>query len=256
MAYSSKLLKMPIPDSTSWVLFFFCSMLIGMAKAGVKGMVMLTVPIMAAIFGGKISAGLVLPMLNFGDFFAVSYYNQHAQWKYVWRLLPASIAGVIIGIIVGYYVNDQVFDSLISIIIISSLGLLILQERINLPEALIGGWGFGSVFGLLSGFCTMIGNAAGPITSTYFLATRLPKNDFIGTAAWFYLLINLFKLPFHIFVWKSITWQSFQMNLMAIPAILLGVYVGIKIVKLLPEKVFRYFIMVMTFIIAIKLLLW
>lgn len=241
-------------DLISWSLLFLCAILIGMAKAGVKGVVLLVVPIMAAVFGGKISAGLVLPMLNFGDIFAVFYYNQHAKWKYIIRLLPAAILGVGMGIWVGFYADNADFDLLISIIVIGSLGLIFLQEIINLPEALVSSWGFGGLFGLLGGFCTMIGNAAGPITSTYFLATRLPKNEFIGTAAWFYLIINIFKLPFHVFVWETITIESFKLNLLAIPFILLGVFIGIKIVNLIPEKAFRYFIMTMTFLIALKLL--
>jgi uncharacterized membrane protein YfcA len=218
-------------DTTSLLLFFVCAALIGIGKAGVKGMGMLVVPLMAAIFGGRASAGLVLPMLCFADIFAVSYYNRHANWTYIRRLMPAALLGVLIGVVVGYYVDDSVFTNLISIIIIGSLILMLIQERMVISQQIVGGWGMGSTFGLLGGFSTMIGNAAGPVIATYFLATKIPKNGFIGTAAWFYLIVNLFKMPVHIFIWESITIRTFVMDLMAIPAIGLGILIGVSIVS-------------------------
>jgi uncharacterized membrane protein YfcA len=241
-------------DTTSLLLFFLCAALIGIGKAGVKGMGMLVVPLMAAIFGGRASAGLVLPMLCFADIFAVAYYNRHANWIYIRRLMPAALVGVLIGVVVGYYVDDGVFTNLISIIIIGSLVLMLIQERMVISQRIVGGWKMGSTFGLLGGFSTMIGNAAGPVIATYFLATKIPKNAFIGTAAWFYLIVNLVKVPMHVFIWGSITWDSFKLNLMAIPAIGLGILIGVNIVKLIPEKAFRYFVMIMTFLVSLKLL--
>lgn len=238
-----------------WLWLMLCALLIGMAKAGVKGMGMIAVPIMAAVFGGKVSAGLVLPMLSMADIFAVSYYNRHAEWRYIWRLLPAAVLGAGVGIWVGYVVNDEVFKGLIAVIILSSLVLMLLQERTALPSKLVSSWGFASLFGILGGFSTMIGNAAGPLMAVYLLSTRIPKNSFIGTAAWFFLIINLFKFPFHILIWGTITWKSFLIDLAALPAIVLGVFVGIRIVKAISEKAFRHFVIVMTFLISLRLLL-
>jgi uncharacterized membrane protein YfcA len=92
----------------------------------------------------------------------------------------------------------------------------------------------------------MMGNAAGPIMSLYLLAMRLPKLHFIGTAAWFFFLINVFKAPFHILVWKTITLQTAALNLTMVPALLGGVYLGIKIVNKIPEKAYRILVIVTT----------
>ncbi len=237
-----------------WFWLMASAFLIGMAKAGVKGLGMFVVPIMAAVFGGKPSVGLVLPLLSMADVFAVSYYNRHAEWKYIWRLLPAAAAGLAIGIAVGYYMDNTAFENLIAIIVIGSLILMIIQERYALPEQVVSGWGFSSAFGVLGGFTTMVGNAAGPIMAVYLLATRIPKNNFIGTTAWFFLIVNLLKYPFHIYVWGTITKESLLMNLATLPAIILGVFIGIQVVKLIPENAFRYFVIVMTFIISLRLL--
>lgn len=102
-----------------------------------------------------------------------------------------------------------------------------------------GNWWSGSFFGITGGFSTMIGNTAGPIMSLYLLAMQLPKNVLIGTGAWFFLVINLFKIPFHIFVWKTVTVDSFSINLMLWPVILLGGFIGVRLVRIIPEKTFQ-----------------
>lgn len=99
----------------------------------------------------------------------------------------------------------------------------------------------------------MIGNAAGPVMSIYFLSMMLPKNSFIGTGAWFFLIINLFKIPFHITIWKTIDLNSFTLDLAMFPAIMIGAFLGIKVVKIIPEKPYRIFIIVTTALAALKL---
>jgi len=237
-----------------WAGLALGAMLIGMGKAGIKGTGLLIIPIMAEVFGGKASSGLILPILSMADIIAVRYYNRHAQWAYIWKLLPAAAIGVFLGIWVGELINDEVFKSIMAIIILGSLAFMVWREWGGKQQPISSNWYMATLFGLLGGFCTMIGNAAGPIMATYLLATDLPKNNFIGTGAWFFLLLNLFKIPFHIFIWNTISWQSFGLNLSVLPAILLGVALGIRLVKIIPEKQFRYFVIAMTFLVAIRLL--
>jgi len=242
-----------LPPMT-WFWLLLSAFLIGMGKAGIKGMGLIVVPLMAAVFGGKVSTGLVVPMLVVADVFAVRHYNRHAQWQYLWKLLPAAVAGVLLGVWVGDRISDELFDTLIAVFIISSLVLMLWQERSGLPPEVTGSWYFGTAFGLLGGFTTMIGNAAGPFMAVYLLSTRLPKNSFIGTGAWFFFLLNVFKVPFHVFVWETIDGASLHLNLFCVPFIALGIVVGIRIVRLIPEREFRYFILLMKTIISIKLI--
>lgn len=226
-----------------------------MAKTGVAGVGMLIVPILATIFGGKSSAGILLPMLSMADIFAVSYYHRHAEWKYIWKLLPSTVVGVLVGLFVGNYVNDQQFKYMMAIIILGGLAIMIWREQKKSETAIPHNWLFSSIAGLLGGFSTMIGNAAGPVMAIYFLSMMLPKNSFIGTGAWFFLIINLFKIPFHVTVWKTIDMNTFTLDLAMFPAIMIGAYLGFKLVKYIPEKPYRIFIIVTTAIAAIRLFL-
>ncbi len=213
---------------------------------------MLIVPILASIFGGKSSAGILLPMLSMADVFAVSYYHRHAEWKYIFKLMPATVVGVLVGVFVGNEVSDQQFKYMMAILILVGLAIMIWRERKNV-QAIPHNWLFSSIAGLLGGFSTMIGNAAGAIMSIYFLSMMLPKNSFIGTGAWFFLIINLFKIPFHVYSWGTIDVNTFTLDLAMLPAIMIGAFLGFRIVKIIPEKPYRIFIIVTTALAAIRL---
>lgn len=239
-------------NTETWFWLILCALFVGMAKTGVAGVGMLIVPILAAIFGGKSSAGILLPMLSMADIFAVSYYHRHAEWKYILKLMPATIIGVLIGVFVGNEVNDEQFKHMMAVIILAGLVIMVWREKKN-AEAIPHNWIFSSIAGLLGGFSTMIGNAAGAIMSIYFLSMMLPKNSFIGTGAWFFLIINLFKIPFHVYSWETIDVNTFTLDLAMLPIIMIGAFLGVRIVKIIPEKPYRIFIIVTTALAAIKL---
>lgn len=240
-------------NAFQWLLAGACGMMIGMAKAGLSGTGFLIVPIMAGIFGGKPSTGLVLPMLITADIFAVSYYNRHAEWKYVLKLLPWAIAGIIFGALFGNAVNDDQFKKAIGLMVIVFIVLMIWQDIRKKDVTIPDFWWFSALLGLAGGFSTMVGNAAGPVMSMYLLSMRLPKNSYIGTAAWFFFIVNILKVPLHVFYWRTIHIQSLAFDLMMIPAILTGAFLGIRIVKIIPEKSFRIFVISTTLLAAILL---
>jgi uncharacterized membrane protein YfcA len=107
----------------------------------------------------------------------------------------------------------------------------------------------------MSGFASMIGNAAGPIFSVYLLALGFKKNNFMGISAWFFFIINLSKVPLQIFVWKNIDAASLLTTAIMIPVITIGAVLGAFILKKINDKYFRYLVIVMTGIAALKLLI-
>jgi hypothetical protein len=236
-----------------WGLIILSGMLIGMAKTGLSGIGTLAIPIMAIIFGGKPSTGIVLPMLIMGDVMAVWYYNRDASWKYILKVIPWALAGIVVAVIIGNAISEKIFTYLMGFAIFSGLGIMVwndVRKNKKIPDYL---W-FSVFVGVLGGFSTMIGNAAGAIMSIYLLSMRLPKNSFIGTKAWFFMLINISKVPFHIFSWHTITINSLFFDLLFLPAIIIGAFIGFRIVKLIPEKPYRIFVIIMVFISSVVMI--
>ncbi|PIB39335.1 sulfite exporter TauE/SafE family protein [Maribacter sp. 4G9] len=230
---------------TSWILATLAAFVIGMSKAGIKGIAVINVTFMALAFGAKESTGMVVPLLILADIFAVIYYNRHTQWNYVFKVLPWMVFGLVIGVFVGKDLPESLFRIGMAIIIIITVFMMYWWDR-KKEKTVPTHWAFSSSIGTLAGITTMVGNLAGAFSNIYFLAMRLPKNHFIGTAAWLFLIVNVLKLPFHFFVWKTITWESLILNVKLLPGIFLGFFVGIRIIKLINEEFFRKMILVLT----------
>lgn len=239
---------------TTWVLAFSSAFIIGVSKSGIKGIAIIIVTLMALAFGAKESTGLIVPLLIVGDIFAVIYYNRHTQWKYILRFLPWMMFGVLIGVAIGKDLDENTFKTGMAFVIIGSVLMMYWwdhKKSKNVPKH----WAFAGSMGIMAGITTMIGNLAGAFSNIFFLAMRLPKNEFIGTAAWLFFIINIFKLPFHIFVWETITVESVVLNLKLIPGILIGLLTGIQLVKYIKDDFYRKMILVLTAFGAIMILL-
>ncbi len=234
----------------NWVLIALSAFIIGLSKAGIKGMEMINVTIMAIVFGGKASTGIVLPLLCIADLMAVKYYHRHAQWNHFWKLLPWMMAGILIGVYVGKDLDETYFRKIMAFIIMLTVAIMLLLEmgkKIVLPSNKL----FVAGMGLTSGFTTMLGNLAGAFSNIYFLATRMLKNDFIGTAAWVFLVINFFKLPFQVIYWKNITPATLRLDLFLLPVLIVGFWAGIKIVAKIKDDSYRKVVFVLTLVGAV-----
>lgn len=238
-----------------WGLLLLCAVFVGMSKVGVPGVSLISIPILAFIFGGKQSTGILLPILMMADLFAIVYYRRHAKWSYLVKILPWAFVGIAIALWVGEIVNDEQFKEIIAVVIFICIGLMIWRDRKKDEQYIPNNLWFAGIMGVLGGFATMIGNAAGPIFAVYLLAMKLPKNNFIGTTAWFFVIINFSKFPLHILIWKTINWNTLSIDLITLPAIAVGAFVGVKIVKMLPEKIYRSFVFIVTAISALILLI-
>jgi uncharacterized protein len=237
-----------------WGVILFCAILIGMSKSGLQGISIVAIPLLAWIFGGKSSTGILLPILIVADAFAVLYYHRHAHWGHILRAIPWTFAGILIALIIGNLINDQQFKRIIAVIIFVSVGLMVWRDLQKKNQKIPTQWWFAALLGLSGGFATMIGNAAGPIFALYLLAMRLPKNEYIGTSAWFFFITNLFKFPLHLFVWKTITFQSLAINLTTIPFVAAGAFSAIWLVKKIPNTFYRWFIILITILSSLVML--
>jgi uncharacterized membrane protein YfcA len=238
-----------------WCILIFCGLCIGISKTGINGLGMLYVPILAVIFGAKPSTGILLPMLCCADLFAVAYYRRSAEWKYIVRLLPWALAGFALALLTDHWVSDKNFKLLIGVCILIGLGVMLWNEYRGKDTAVPSAWWFAALFGVAGGFSTMIGNAAGPVMSVFLLSVRLPKKSFVGTAAWFFMIINFLKLPLQYFVWHNISGKTLLFDLTLLPVIAVGAWAGIFFVKKVSEKNYRIIIYVLTLLSTLLLFL-
>ncbi len=220
-----------------WVLGGLCAFLVGVAKTGVPGFGILAVPMMVlAVGNARASAGWLLPLLCAADVFAVFYYRRHTETRRLFSLLP----WVVIGLIVGTFalsMNETRLRPMVGGIVLVMVGAHVVRRRGGgiVPG---DGWSQPARYGLASGFATMVANAAGPVMNLYLLSKRLPKEQFIATGAWFFLVINLSKVPVYA-ARGMIGHRSLAFDALMLPLLASGALCGRFIFRRLPQKVFE-----------------
>ncbi|HNQ35447.1 MAG TPA: sulfite exporter TauE/SafE family protein [bacterium] len=239
-------------SAAGWITAGLAALMFGISKTGLPGLGMLAIPLMADILGAKTSTGIVLPMLIFADIFAVAYYHRQAVWKHLLRLAPWAAAGVVLGYRLMGRIDDRQLKPLIGLIVLAMLAVHLWRSR--RPDAPIPThWLFSAVIGILAGVTTMLANAASSILAVYFLSLRLPKNEFVGTGAWYYMILNWFKVPFSVSL-GLINPDSLRFNLMLFPLVGAGALAGILLLRVIPERPFNRIVQLLTAAAAVKLL--
>jgi uncharacterized protein len=237
-----------------WVTIAFCSVIMGASKSGLPGLSILAVPLMANVFDTKQSTGLLLGILILGDIFAIIYHRENAKWQYIFRVLPAAVCGIVAGFFAMKVVTDEQLKPIIGLIVLAMLGVNYWRmnrknEDKNIPAPLwLSLW-----LGFLAGVTTMMANAAGPVMIIYLVAMRLPKMEFVGTAAWFFFIVNWIKVPFSINL-GIMSWESLKVDFMMLPFILIGAISGYFVLKRIPQKAFTTAAQLLAAAAAIKLL--
>lgn len=247
-----------ITDPLLWFFAALGAFMVGVSKAGITGLSILSIALFNHVFpSSKQASGLVLPLLIFGDFVAVYSYRKHTQWRYLWRLFPWTAAGVVLGYLTLGRISDHAARILIGWIIISLAALSFWRRYSSVKSeanAASFHWSVGAGIGVTAGFITLVANAAGPLMAIYLVAMRLPKMEYVGTAAVFFMLLNLFKVPFMVDL-GLITPQSFSFNLLLAPAVLLGALAGRWLLKHVNQNLFEQLVLLLSAIGGILLIL-
>ena len=241
---------------SQWALLLLAGFCCGMGKAGLSGIGIMTVMLMAQIIPGKASSGTVLPLLIAADLMAAALFRQQILWNQILRLAWPILAGIISGCAILAAMPDSSFKPVIGWMVLGMLSRQVIrQSHPTFSASLPHSTGFLWFAGLLTGISTMIANAAGPVATIYLLLMGLPKKEFIATMAWLFLFVNLIKVPFS---WSMglITGPSLQLNLLLLPTVAAGLFAGRWIVQKLPQERFQSVVLSLATLAALRLILF
>ena len=247
-----------MPDLSSpwgWTLAATAALCVGLSKTGFGGLGIVSVSLFAQLFPAKESTGALLPLMIFADCFAVWFYRRHANWPDLWRLMPATLAGIVCGWWLMPRIPDGTFTVLLGWVILALMALTVLQRLQPSMMARMGEhpW-LGLAAGWATGVTTMLANAAGAIAAFYFLARRMDKMTFVGTAAWFFLIINLAKVPFSAQL-GLITASSLRFDVLLLPVVVAGAWAGRLLLRRVPQRLFEWITIVLAGAAALRLIL-
>jgi uncharacterized membrane protein YfcA len=230
------------------------AMLIGVNKTAIPGLGVLPVVMLTLVFETRMSTGVQLGMLALADIVAVAYYRKQADWKILLRLLPWALAGIALGSVILRFIptDGAIMKRTIGAVVLVLMVLSMIRKRLA-PEQIPGGIGWAGFYGIMLGSTTQLANAAGPISSIYFLAMKLPKEKYLGCCAWFFLILNWIKLPVFAFEGR-VTLDSVKLDLCMLPFIIFGGFLGIVLLKKMPQKIFETIIQLLVLVASLRLL--
>ena len=246
---------MPDLSAPQWLLAFAAGFGVGLSKGGLAGVGLFHVVVFAFLFGARESTGVVLPLLLVADVCAVTVFKQHARWDYVRRMLPPACVGVTAAAIFMRGIDEAAYRPLIGWTVLALAAMQVWRMYDphwlgDVPHSPAAVW----AIGLLAGATTMLANAAGPIITIYCLAVSLPKFEVVGTLAWFFFIINAFKVPFSTGL-GLIRLDTLTFNALLIPAVIGGVFGGRWLLHRLPQRLFNLLMLGFAAVAALRLIL-
>lgn len=248
-------MNLPFDATTSALLLaLFGAFCLGISKTGFPGLALVNVLLIAELFGAKNSVGIILPLLIVCDLVVYPLFRKYSSWKAVGPLIPVCVVAIL-----GSYFLLDAFDDLTARRVIGAIILLMLilqllrefyrQFLVSLPDSRIFRW----ISCILIGVSTMLANAAGPVYSIYALVHKMKKEDFMGVGARLFLFLNILKVPL-LGNLDLINAESLKLNVLLIPGLLVGIFLGRKLIHLVPQRVFEYLLYAFSLIAAVRLL--
>lgn len=104
------------------------------------------------------------------------------------------------------------------------------------------GWVVTAVAILLTGISKagLGGALGGPPIMAYLFGRNLPKEAFVASSVFFFTAINLAKLPFYVGI-GLFSRNTLLMSAMLVPLVPVGVWLGLRLLRRIPERPFFLF---------------
>ena len=244
-----------LDSPAAWAIGYAAAICIGLSKSGFGGVGMLAVILMAQVMPARESTGAVLPLLIVADVFAVTAFHRHTVRKHLFKLLPPAIVGIVCGWLIMPHISSKAFGPLIGWIVLALVALTVFQKFSGrLSAAAAEHPSVAWPLGWLAGVTTMLANAAGAVMSVYLLACRLPKYEFVGTAAWFFFVVNVIKVPFSASL-GLVNASSLLTDVVLVPGILAGVAAGKFLLGKINQGAFEWLMVTFSFAGGLRLVM-
>ena len=225
-----------ITDAAFYAVAIPAVLLIGISKSGFGGgFGALAVPLMAMTVPVPQAAAILLPVLMVADLLGLRALVRERDRALVRLLLPAGLAGIVIGTLGFGLLPSSAVAGIVGVITLAFLALRTLfPPRADAPPP--PRW-LGRALAVLSGFTSFVAHAGSPPLAFFMLPLRLPPVVFAATLSVFFAAINLAK-------WVPYTWlglidaRNMLTSALLLPVAPLGVWLGLRVVRRVPQRVF------------------
>ncbi len=240
-----------------YIILSLAAFSLGLDKGGLKTVLVVCMYFLTLIVDSKLMLAILAPIMFIGDIIPIIIYKNDLNKKAVFSFMPFALIAILITGFALKNVDDKLFTLIIGIFILV-MAIMMSAVQYNESKRKIKTKRHLNPFvkiilGFLTGIASL-SNSAAAITSLYFFNETENKREFIGSSSLFFFFINALKLIVIAFVWQSISIDSLLISLSMVPGALIGIYVSTKLIKIMPEIVFKIIIIFSVYYVGIMLL--
>ena len=233
-------------------LALLAAFLVGLSKGGLPAIAMLAVPLLALYIDPLTAAAYLLPIYLISDALGLWFYRKDFSKRNLAILVPAGLFGILLGYIFAPMTSVPVLNTFIGTIGVAYCLKTWLQRDQNLPPK-PANIGPGIFWGTITGITSFITHSGAPPFQMYVLPQKLSKLSFAGTTVILFAIINFAKLPPYLALGQFPRYEPLPTAGLVVVSIL-GVIIGAKLTKIMPEQIFFIVVQVALFAISLRLI--
>ena len=242
-----------ITDPLFYLIAVPAVLLMGISKGGFgSGAGLFATPLMALTVPIPQAAAIMLPILIVMDVTGLWAYRGRYSRENLRLILLGGMLGIALGTLTFRYFSDAWIRVILGAMSIAFVAQRYVGRSGARPPALRC-----TVRGLFwstaSGLTSTIAHAGGPPLSIYLLPQRLEKSQLVGTTVIFFAAVNAVKLiPY---TWLGLfDTQNLTTSAVLIPLAPVGIWMGVKLMRRLPEELFYRICYGILLVVGAKLL--
>jgi uncharacterized membrane protein YfcA len=209
------------------------------------------VPMMALTVTVPQAAAVLMPILLVMDLMGLRVFIKEYNRDLARLLIPAGLWGTLIGWTLFGLMPSSMVAGLVGVFTLAFLAQRLYVERH--PEAyrpLKPFWG--RILGTMGGVSSFIAHAGSPPLNAYVIPLRLKPREFTATLNIFYVVINLSKwIPYGFL--GLIDARNMLTSLVLMPIAPIGIWIGVRVVRRIPERRFYSIVYTGMLLTGIKL---
>ncbi|QQR39589.1 sulfite exporter TauE/SafE family protein [Devosia rhizoryzae] len=228
-------------------------LIVGLSKAGLLGgLGVVGVPLLTLVMAPRDAAGMMLPVLLCMDAVAIWMYRRECDWNIIRIMLPGAAVGTILGWVLWAVVSDAAVLLMVGVVTLLFCIDAVFPLRKKL-EGLPPSKPWGTFWGGVAGFTSFISHTGGPPFQIYVLPRRLAPAVYAGTTAFFFAIVNTSKLIPYYFL-GQLNAQNLLLSAALAPVGVLGVFVGVYLVRRIDARLFYRIAYWLVFSLALQLI--
>ena len=211
----------------------------------------MSVPLMALTISPVTAAGILLPIYIVSDIGGLIAFRRSFDRRVLTTMLPGAMLGIGLGWATAHIVNDMVVMLIVGLIGFAFALNALIRRDVGTPRAPDAARG--NFWGALAGYTSFVSHSGAPPYQVYTQPLRLSSTLYAGTTTVCFAIVNAVKLIPYAALGQLST-ANLRISAMLILPAVIGVWLGLKLLRILPQALFYKLITWALLLVSLRLI--